>query len=179
MNIDAEVIKDILLARELRAQKQRALIEKYKASLISFTLNIPGPCKDRQLYRKIHQEGMGCIIESLCKADHPIVYKSVEYKHTGVEGYICTQGTSGEAIKKITVMIEETHDLGRLFDMDVMDGKFYPISRKSLGFSERKCLICSDNPLICRKKQKHTLEDLIKEIEKIAQKYFENKEKFT
>ena len=42
----AEVsLNQMLLARENRALRQRALLEKYRLPLVSFTMNIAGPVK--------------------------------------------------------------------------------------------------------------------------------------
>ena len=45
-------LSQMLIARERRAQRQRELLEKYRASLISFTMNIAGPFKDTLLVRQ-------------------------------------------------------------------------------------------------------------------------------
>ena len=50
-------MNEMLEARELRAVKQRELLEHYGMTLISFTLNIAGPVKTSALIEKTFNEG--------------------------------------------------------------------------------------------------------------------------
>ena len=45
-------LKELLDSRENRVWHQQELIEKYGGVLVSVTLNIPGPIKDKPEYRK-------------------------------------------------------------------------------------------------------------------------------
>lgn len=82
MDNEKDILYKILLSREKRVEKQRYLIDKYKCSLISFTLNIPGPVKDSILYRKIHQEGMRELIKRLTDEDLNICCREESYEET-------------------------------------------------------------------------------------------------
>jgi len=169
--VDKKILMEILKSREDREIKQKEIIHKYKNSIISFTLNIPGPNKDSIKYRKIHDVGMETIINKLKDKGYKIDYIENIYKITGPEGYISLCINPIE-LKRITTTIEETHKLGRLFDMDVFDFNHNQISRRSLGYNPRKCLLCDKDAKVCSRSSSHSLEELIYKVNQIYYSYF-------
>lgn len=170
MNDIEKMAFEILKSREDRAAFQEKLIDKYKHSLISFTLNIPGPIKDRPEYREIHEIGMKAILDELDKSCHYIDFVHRIEKNTGPEGYISVNIDPKE-LKKITTEIERNHPLGRLFDMDILDENHNQVSRRDLGLEFRKCLICKDDAKICSRAGTHSLDDLLARIMEIYDMY--------
>jgi len=171
LSSEKDILFKILLSREKRAEKQKYLINKYKCSLISFTLNIPGATKDSELYRKIHKEGIKEILRVLNNEHLPILYKEEIYEITGAECYICIN-VDVLKLKELMVTIEENHELGRIFDIDVFDSNFKIIKRKKIYLKERKCFICNDDAIVCRRNNKHTTEELLKKINVMASDFF-------
>ena len=86
-------------------------------------------------------------------------------ENTGNELFISVDSTA-EKVKDITVAIEESSQLGRLFDIDVIDINFEKLSRKSF----RKCLICEAQAQECGRSRKHSVEELQNKIEEILKK---------
>src|SRR5699024_2626718 len=165
-----QILIEILQSREDRRDKQIELINKYNKRLISFTLNIPGKIKDNKIYRNIHIEGMEFIIKKLKDKGLDPLYEEEIYKATGPEGYIVVD-IEAFNLKKMVVEIEESHLLGRIFDIDVFDLKHNQISRKDLGVNPRPCLLCDNDARQCMRLRNHTLEELIKEINGTWEKY--------
>ncbi len=161
---------EILSSRESRVMKQKELIKKYNSNVISFTLNVPGCKKDSVLYRKIHYEGMYEILKSLNENHFKILYQNIRYLNTGPEAYFAVDGDK-LMIKKMCVGIEEEHILGRIFDIDVIDSDLNSIGRSNINLPKRKCLICNDEVLKCRRLNKHSLDELLKKIEELWIKY--------
>lgn len=169
INANMKVILEILDSREIRAKKQKDLIIKYPYTLISFTLNTPGRVKNSQLYKKVHSVGMDCLLD---KFKHiTVINVEVLDKPTGVEGYISLDLDALQA-KKIAVTIEDTHYLGRLFDIDVFDNFHNQINRDILKLKPRKCLLCNEEAIKCIKMRSHTYEELVAQVETIATSYF-------
>nr|WP_300004433.1 citrate lyase holo-[acyl-carrier protein] synthase [Tissierella sp.] len=160
----------ILEANEKRALRQKNLIDKYGNSLISFTLNIPGRVKDGPIYREIHQEGVRSIKKALEEKMISIVYMEEEDKFTGREAYILANA-QGDKLKTIMTEIEETHELGRVFDIDVFNKWNCQINRKDIGKVLRRCLICEKDAIICMREKNHTSQELIDKIYIIWQEY--------
>ena len=71
-----------------------------------------------------------------------------------------------EKIKILTTEIEETHPIGRLFDMDVIDTDGQKLSRPSY----RKCIICGCQAQECARTRKHTVEEMQAKIEEMLEK---------
>lgn len=168
--IDEDILKTILDAKENRAHKQSLLIERYKKSLISFTLNIPGRVKNNPTYSEIHIEGMRVIEGRLKEEDLEILYKEEIESGAGREGYIVVDVDSSK-LKAITSDIEENHPLGRIFDIDIFNSKNEQVSRRDLGRESRRCLICDLDARVCMRMRKHTYEDLIQNIDDIWKRY--------
>lgn len=169
--VDEKVLFKILISREDRALMQKQIIEKYKQSLISFTLNIPGPNKDSIKYREIHKEGMKAIVNSIENNGYRVEFSKIIYKETGAEGFVSLDIDPVE-LKNITTKIEDTHELGRLFDIDVFDSEHNQISRNDLGTPSRKCLLCHENAKICGKLRTHSLEELLQKIDNMYNLFF-------
>lgn len=170
--MEEEILLDILEAREIRRNKQVELIKRYKSSLVSFTLNIPGREKNRKIYREIHKEGMKSILKALKSKDYLIRYKEEVNKDTGREGYIVVDSHPIK-LKEIGIAIEENHSLGRIFDIDVFDLYHRQISRKDLGLDPRTCLLCENNARKCIRLKNHSYRELIDEINRIWKEYKE------
>ncbi|WP_331836090.1 citrate lyase holo-[acyl-carrier protein] synthase [Erysipelothrix piscisicarius] len=146
-------LEAMLTAREKRAQTIQALKQQFpNQTIISFKLNIPGPIKSTPDYQWAFKQG-------LIELDQiATCYECQLNNHTGPEAYYMSH-LGPDSVKESMVMIEDTHPLGRLFDLDV-DGK----SRKDLGLQPRKCLICDDDAHACSRSRKHTLETVVETI---------------
>ena len=102
------------------------------------------------------------------------VYEDLRDLETGYEGYFIVDMDPLEA-KKLAVHLEETHPLGRLFDLDVIlslkkavfaDG-VRPLGREELGLEPRTCIICGRPVRECMRTRKHSTEELLSRIEAI------------
>ncbi|PIM80597.1 citrate lyase holo-[acyl-carrier protein] synthase [Fusobacterium pseudoperiodonticum] len=158
-------IEEVLLCRERRVDIQNEMIKKYNTPLISFTMNIPGPIKTNGQIKKAFNIGKNLILENL-KENNIVVLEIKELdESTGNELFISVDSTA-DKVKNITVNIEESSQLGRLFDVDVIDVNFEKLSRKSF----RKCLICEEQAQECGRSRKHSIEELQNKVEEILEK---------
>ncbi|AKN32436.1 hypothetical protein Ccar_16860 [Clostridium carboxidivorans P7] len=164
-------IQDILSSRDERVQIQQYFLKKYKSPLISYKLNIPGPVKYNSFIKKIFDDGLLAAKNELAKASIEIIDEKLLYKNSGPE-YFASFKDTPSFIKEITTKIEETHPLGRLFDFDVLDLEGNQLSRQEIGREPRKCLLCGRNAFECGRSRKHSVDELLDHIEKIALTYF-------
>ena len=158
-------INEILICREKRVAIRNEMIKKYRNPVISFTMNIPGPIKTNDEIKKAFGIGKNLILEKLKENNIEILEKEELNVNTGNELFISVN-SSAEKIKNITVAIEESCELGRLFDIDVIDVNFEKLSRKSF----RKCLICEEQAQECGRSRKHSVKELQDKIEEILSK---------
>ena len=159
-------LTEILDAREMRAFMQKELIEAYKLPLVCFTMNIAGPVKVTPLIERAFNEGV-----SLLKQVKNIVFEKTEILHTGCT-YMMVSKTSAEDLKSICTEIEETHPLGRLFDMDVLNTDGLKLERQN----QRGCLICQKSGRECSAGRVHSAEELFKKTNEILLNYFIEKD---
>ena len=158
-------IDEILDCREKRVAIQNKMIKKYNKPVISFTMNIPGPIKTNNKIKKAFDIGKNLILENLKENNIKVLEIQELNENTGNELFISVN-SSAKKIKNITVSIEEASELGRLFDIDVIDINFEKLSRKSF----RKCLICGEQAQECGRSQKHSVKELQDKIEEILSK---------
>ena len=159
-------IEEVLMCRERRVDIQNKMIKKYNMPLISFTMNIPGPIKTNQQIKKAFDIGKTLILEKL-KENNIEVFEIKELdENTGNELFISVDSIA-EKIKNITIAIEKSSQLGRLFDIDVIDVNFEKLSRKSF----RKCLICKEQAQECGRSRKHSIEELQEKVEEILENW--------
>ena len=165
------ILEVILSGKEKRAAIQKQLLEKYSGPLISFTLNIPGPCKDSMKFTEIHDIGMKAITEALQNEKILILNQAVEEGAAGPTGFL-NVNSNKLIIKEIAVAIEETHPLGRLFDIDVLVEGGHILTRSELKLKDRSCLLCPNTAAtICRREQRHSLDELLRKIEEMIETY--------
>lgn len=163
-------LEEVLESREKRAEYQRELLSIYKAPLISFMVNMPGPVKLNTMTLKLHRLGMRAIMESLEQQGKRVLFHQVLEKKTGIEGYIAADCNAME-LKKITCNIEDTHELGRLFDIDVLDMDGVPIKREQLSLAPRRCLLCNEISSVCSRSRRHSVDELTAKMESMLKEY--------
>ncbi|MBR6525360.1 MAG: citrate lyase holo-[Clostridia bacterium] len=155
-------IQDMLAARDERAARQNALRERYHAPVVSFTMNIPGSIKNNSLIRRAFSIGKERIIVAFEKMHAEIhdVYEKDAF--TGCEA-MWTVRADAVTLKITLCLIEEMDELGRLFDMDVIDSQGNHLSRNE----ERGCLICHQPARVCARSRKHCAEELFAKTQEI------------
>ena len=90
--------------------------------------------------------------------------------NTGYEAYLITLLPLLEA-KRVAVEIEDTHPLGRLFDIDVIDKQGIPVSRDRVGGQPRRCLVCDHEARYCMRMRWHTQEEIWARIRQMTDDY--------
>ncbi len=150
-------LQDILDARENRAAKQRALLEKYQKPLICFTMNIPGPTKlDRDIAIGF---AVGNWLLQRALRGHRVLHREVHRQPTGCEAFYVVDLPPRE-LKQLTMDIEDIDPIGRLFDMDVLTPDSAKLSREDMDVPRRKCLLCGNDASVCARSRAHGLEAL-------------------
>lgn len=148
-------LEEMLSCRERRAACQQHFLSAYHCPVISYCLNIPGPVKTNPELLKVFEIGKDEIIALLHQTQIPVIDLVIFNDKTGDELIACVDG-SAQTIKKRTTIIEESHPLGRLFDIDVIDVNGEKLSRD--GY--RKCLLCDQQAQECARERRHTVEEM-------------------
>lgn len=159
------ILTDMLLCQERRAQIQDTFLSQYHCPVISFCMNIPGPVKTNEQIRAAFESGKIALLPRLEQSSAEIKNFLEIHEKTGDE-LLLSIDCPAEKIKDIITEIEETHPIGRLFDMDVIDTDGQKLSRPSY----RKCIICGCQAQECARTRKHTVEEMQAKIEEMLKK---------
>lgn len=162
VELEMDKLQSVLIGREERAKLIDNYLKDYK-TVISIKPNIPGEDKNSNLSYLIinafsflidYQDYVFCLADK--NDDGPfIVLANNEMDET--------------QIKTIMTNIEEQHELGRFIDIDVY-GNNGLISRSF----KRKCFICNENVVVCRRNNKHSFNEIISLIRYQVKKFYTN-----
>lgn len=161
-------LEDMLRFREEKVRLQEELQQKQKSSVIvALGMNIPGPIKNSPEILKAFEAGTKAMADSLNSQGMNVTGEIEITKKEGCLKILSVEQEDPLLVKKIMVDIEETHPLGRLYDIDVYDKEGKGISRESLGAPVRRCLLCGQEAKVCGRNRRHTAEELYKRVEDI------------
>lgn len=189
-------LNELLASRDARhATQQKLLAEHSGKTLVCLTVVMPGSVKRNQqsltaahaaveAMRKAFavKENKGLFPletpeppENLVPLENPeppaptLLELDLE---TGYEAYLITPIPLLEA-KRIAVNIEDTHPLGRLFDIDIINADGVPVSRDAIGEKPRRCLVCDHEARYCMRMRWHTQEEIWAKINEMVDSYVE------
>lgn len=177
-------LNELLASRDARhATQQKLLAEHSGKTLVCLTVVMPGSVKrNQQSLTAAH-----AAVEAMRKAfavkenkglsplenPEPPAPTLLELDlETGYEAYLITPMPLLEA-KRIAVNIEDTHPLGRLFDIDIINADGVPVSRDAIGEKPRRCLVCDHEARYCMRMRWHTQEEIWAKIYEMVDSYVE------
>ena len=145
-------LKDILRARDTRADAQRQLLRAYRLPLVSFTMNIAGPVKSSPLIELAFDAGLAALYGTL---GQPVTAEIIR-PATGCEALLVYDRPAA-ALKAACLTLETTVPIGRLYDLDVLDVDGSKLSRPE----PRTCLICGGPVTVCSRSRAHGLDAIV------------------
>lgn len=179
-------LDELLASRDARhAMQQKLMAEHSGKTLVCLTVVMPGSVKRNQqslivaraaveAMRKAYNISDDLLPETelltnelKTEAGECLVERDL---NTGYEAYLITPLPLLEA-KRVAVDIEDTHPLGRLFDIDVIDAQGIPVSRDRVGGQPRRCLVCYHEARYCMRMRWHTQEEIWARIKQMTDDY--------
>lgn len=145
-------LKDILRARDTRADAQRRLLQAHRLPLVSFTMNIAGPVKSSPLIELAFDAGLAALYGTL---GQPVTAEIIR-PATGCEALLVYDRPAA-ALKAACLTLETTVPIGRLYDLDVLDTDGSKLSRPE----PRACLICGRPVTVCSRSRAHGLDAIV------------------
>ncbi|HCI65001.1 MAG TPA: triphosphoribosyl-dephospho-CoA synthase CitG [Clostridiales bacterium] len=152
-------LREMLDARERRAEKQRELLEDSGQTLVCFTMNIAGPVKNSPLIARGYCLGRRLLERQLAAAGMEVTHFEEIREKTGNEAFFRI-AADALAVKTVTTAIEDSAPVGRLFDMDVLESTGRKTDRQELGKEGRRCLICGGPAAACARSRTHSVAEL-------------------
>lgn len=163
-------LAQVLESRDLRALRQRAALQAHGKPVLSLTLVMPGPVKESADARFLFWTAVNAIDALLQTQRWPIRAREVILASTGPEALYAIDGDA-QTLKRALAELEDTHALGRLWDMDVICPMVGGVSRTQLGCAPRRCLVCGEAAHACARSRAHPLQELLKVIEEKVDGY--------
>ena len=173
-------LEQLLESRDARAQHQQALLKAWpEHTLICLTVQFPGPRKRTASSLVVGGAGLSALLDKFGSVAHFTQVKDLE---TGYEAYLLVP-LPASLVKRLCCEIEDTHPLGRLMDIDVLEtpgqagGDVMPgltghlLDRAAVGLPPRRCLLCDNEVRFCMRAKTHTTEELLAKIDEMVSKY--------
>lgn len=160
----AVTLPALLASRDARQARQTAWLKQHGVTLISFTVVAPGPVKDSDLTRRIFSHGLQALDHMARNAGWPVITEASFALITGPEA-LWAVNAPAQTVKRAAITLEQTHLLGRLWDIDVLTPQGEILSRQQFSLPPRACLICSRAAVLCAREQSHTLAELLAHME--------------
>ena len=157
-------LQEIMDARENRSIRQKVWLERWRAPVVSLTLVSPGPEKFNTRYTKCMNEAIRSANALFSLLGNKINSHEVFWLATGPEA-LWSLVLEPQKLKQHLVWLEDEHQLGRLWDFDVICPQSGGISRTHVGLPGRTCLICGNPAHACSRSRAHTLHELTSRIE--------------
>lgn len=166
-DIGVSIMDLILKDRENRYNRVIELAKKYNKPVVCGKLNYPGPEKNSiaslmafsQLKSEMNKEFSE--------------FKLHEEDCYGQDGssFIMVYDGFHEEVKKRAVEIEEHHEIGRIFDIDVYKVTGESLSRTDFELPNRQCLVCENDAKVCSRSASHSLDLLVKYADSMVDIY--------
>jgi holo-ACP synthase len=163
-------LEAVLAARDARVARRQSVIDISRRPLISLSIVMPGPVKDCAASRYLRQTALDVLMPALARRGWTADIADIHDSVAGAEAIVAVTAPSNE-LKLATVEIEDTHPLGRLWDLDVIDPETGAVSRRSLGLPARRCLVCSEPAHACARSRAHPIEELLTAIKTVIDAY--------
>ena len=179
MNLNNVITGSPVTSGELRAARDQRVLKKWELltpggeiCLVEFSLNIAGAVKTFPFARAAFREEVRELSDRLSRFS--VLKTEVYEKNTGDCAFFLLKSQAIQ-VKKFLVSIEESHPLGRLFNLDVCGPDGISVKRHDLGLLPRTCLVCGEDAHVCAKKKSHSMELIQWQTAKLFLEFFRDR----
>lgn len=179
MNLNNVITGSPVTSVELRAARDRRVLKKWELltpggeiCLVEFSLNIAGAVKTFPFARAAFREEVRELSDRLSLFS--VLKTEVYEKNTGDCAFFLLKSQAIQ-VKKFLVSVEESHPLGRLFNLDVCGPDGISVKRHDLGLLPRTCLVCGEDAHICAEKKSHSMELIQWQTAKLFLEFFRDR----
>jgi holo-ACP synthase len=169
-------LEEMLSFREKKVFMQEALHKKHEdVTIVALGMNIPGPRKTSPSILQAFSAGGEELNRLFLEHGLAVMEETVVKEKAGFLKLYAVKSQDPLFVKKITIKMEETHPLGRLFDIDVYNDAGNGIGRAELGSPVRRCLICEKDAKLCGRSRSHSVEELYGRVENIIDSWLKER----
>ncbi|QIM67723.1 2-(5'-triphosphoribosyl)-3'-dephospho CoA synthase [Mannheimia granulomatis] len=168
---DKVSLEQLLEARENRVLLQQQCLQQYGQTLLSVTLLAVGEVKKNALLDYVFEKALSSLSILFQQLNIQPTAEFIRPFNTGHEALFVLP-IDAKQLKKLTIELEDSSALARLWDIDVIDSRGQLLSRTEFNIPPRPCLICSENAKSCARSRKHTLNEIYTEIQRRARTFY-------
>ena len=179
MNLNNVITGSPVTSGELRAARDQRVLKKWELltpggeiCLVEFSLNIAGTVKTFPFARAAFREEVRELSDRLSRFS--VLKTEVYEKNTGDCAFFLLKSQAIQ-VKKFLVSVEESHPLGRLFNLDVCGPDGISVKRHDLGLLPRTCLVCGEDAHVCAQKKSHSMELIQWQTAKLFHEFFRDR----
>lgn len=151
-------LNEILKHKELKQELIFKLIQKNQMPVLVVRVNIPGPEKKTPWAKQLFQAAEDEVKKTLDQKQWSFYEMDLEMYFE----YLKLFSVKADAVdmKLAAIELEESHEIGRILDVDVYDLNGVIMTRQSFQKSPRSCYICDRPAYECVRNQTHPVEEL-------------------
>ena len=179
MNLTDVITGTPVTSEELRAARDRRILKKWEllsagdgSCLVEFSLNIAGAVKVFPFARAAFREELRELQEKLGRFS--IKNTKICEEPTGDHAFFLLDSPE-IPVKQFLVSIEESHPLGRLFNLDVCGLDGVSVKRQDLHLLPRTCLVCGGDANTCLAQKRHSMELIQWQTAKLFLEFFRDR----
>lgn len=160
-------LEEVLRFREKKALLQEKMIrENPGAVIVSLGMNIPGPVKSGPMIYAAFREGLERL-EELSGKRRECGPSKCSWRKLPDMPQSASQRAGSIFGKRAAIRLEESHPLGRLWDIDVFQDSPEAVSRETVGAERRTCLLCGRDAKECARSRRHDIRKLQDKVTEI------------
>ena len=179
MNLTDVITGTPVTSEELRAARDRRILKKWEllsagdgSCLVEFSLNIAGAVKVFPFARAAFREELRELQEKLGRFS--IKNTKICEEPTGDHAFFLLDSPE-IPVKQFLVSIEESHPLGRFFNLDVCGLDGVSVKRQDLHLLPRTCLVCGGDANTCLAQKRHSMELIQWQTAKLFNDHFRDR----
>jgi holo-ACP synthase len=157
-------VDQIVESRDRRKAVRARMFADTGLPVVCLTLVSPGPVKWWSWTDEVFDAAEARLRRALGDRGWLVREWNNERPATGPEAQIAVNASPWE-IKRMLLKLEDTHPLGRLWDMDVITPEGVVLDRATIGIRPRRCLVCATDADTCTRLDSHPDDALLKAVD--------------
>lgn len=145
-------------------KRQTHLTKKYQLPLIVVKTNVVGDVSDNEHANYIYSLALDEVQKTMAVLNIIVIEHDDAKSDANLESIYVVKGITASTLKRAMVKIENSHFLGNLFNIDVIDPQGYAVSRRGTQMESRKCILCDCPAGYCAANHNHSDQELKEKI---------------
>lgn len=154
-------MRTVLAERDRRAARIAELAAGFGGTIIQLTICVPGLPKNNEEIREAAAFGGAVLALSLEKRGWKSLFSETWQGEAG-PCHLWVVAAQPRAVKELTVGLESSSILGRIWDFDVFEAGGRKLDREVLGLQARTCFLCGNPAAVCSGRQSHHPEEVVR-----------------